>query len=444
MDRKQVFRKVVFFAATIVLVICTAEFVSWVGIGLLSGRFTGLVVLSAEREAIASTIQMEGVWEEDTEAIEPWILGMRQEQVLHPYLGFVDKPHDDLQSEAPRYVSEGNEFGFPQNFYGLFLEGTPKDVVVVVVGGSVAHQIAAKGRPVPFLERTLSRVRRFDGKDVRVLNLALGGYKQPQQLALLNYFLALGMDIDILINVDGFNEVTLPVKDNISVNVNPFYPRSWNFRVEAIDSGERRLRGEIAFLDALRREVASAFSRTPLQYSFTAGFVWRTIDTRIRRWGAERESSLLERTSNGRTLEVNGPPFHHGSDEALYDELVAVWRRSSIQMQHVAQGQGIEYFHFLQPNQYDIGSKELSAQELNTAWDPESRFVESVAFGYPKLREESVILRESGVRFFDLTGIFREYRKTIYVDPCCHFNAAGVEVLAGAIAEAIEDEYEIE
>lgn len=445
MGGKRSVRKLIFVAVTFFLVVGIVELVSLVGLSLLGGRLVGLGALSAERLAIAGRAQQPTVGMTNAAVeTEPWVLGMRQKQVLHPYLGFVFKPKDDLKTSAPRYVREGNSYGFPQNFYGFFSGIAPDDVVVAVVGGSVAHQIAAMGRPIPFLERALNRIPKFDGRNVKVLNFAVGGYKQPQQLALINYFLALGMHIDVLINIDGFNEVTLPVKDNLSVDVNPFYPRSWRFRVETIDSEERRLRGEISFLDSLRREVASRFSQTPLQYSFAAAFVWRMVDNKIRRWGAERETSLLERTSGDRNLETHGPPFEYQTEDSLFRDLVAVWRRCSMQMHSVAQGQGIAYFHFLQPNQYDSGSKELTSEELRTAWDPESSFVKSVAIGYPMLRDEGAGLRASGVRFVDLTGVFEDVDQALYVDSCCHFNADGVELLAEVIAEEIENADDME
>jgi hypothetical protein len=42
-----------------------------------------------------------------------------------------------------------------------------------------------------------------------------------------------------------------------------------------------------------------------------------------------------------------------------------------------------------------------------------------------------------GVLFHHLTGIFATNPESIYIDNCCHFNQAGNEIMADAIAGAI-------
>jgi hypothetical protein len=82
---------------------------------------------------------------------------------------------------------------------------------------------------------------------------AIGGYKQPQQLMALNYFTALGGEFDVLVNVDGFNEVALPPLENIP-QTNPFCPRQWHLRMRMVPNQEFLATvGKIRFLDALRQ-----------------------------------------------------------------------------------------------------------------------------------------------------------------------------------------------
>lgn len=40
-----------------------------------------------------------------------------------------------------------------------------------------------------------------------VLNFAAGSGKLPQQLFYLNYFLGLGLKLDLVINIDSFNDI---------------------------------------------------------------------------------------------------------------------------------------------------------------------------------------------------------------------------------------------
>jgi len=50
------------------------------------------------------------------------------------------------------------------------------------------------------------------------------GYKQPQQLLVLSYFLSIGQPFDMVMNIDGFNEVALG-------GINDRY--GWTFRCPA-------------------------------------------------------------------------------------------------------------------------------------------------------------------------------------------------------------------
>jgi hypothetical protein len=52
-----------------------------------------------------------------------------------------------------------------------------------------------------------------------VVKATIGGYKQPQQLMALNWFMALGGEFDIVINLDGFNDVALPALENVPTRI---------------------------------------------------------------------------------------------------------------------------------------------------------------------------------------------------------------------------------
>ena len=49
----------------------------------------------------------------------------------------------------------------------------------------------------------------FRGREIVPLCFAHEGYKQPQQLLVLSYFLSIGQELDLVVNIDGFNEVAL-------------------------------------------------------------------------------------------------------------------------------------------------------------------------------------------------------------------------------------------
>ena len=102
-------------------------------------------------------------------------------------------------------------------------------------------------------------------------------------------------------------------------------------------------------------------------------------------------------------------------------------------MNDVAERNGMEYYHFLQPNQYLPGSKPLSNQEMAKAYLPDTPRARNVRNVYPLLIRQGRYLSNHGVRFFDLTQIFRDNHETLYRDDCCHFNRRGYELLAEAM-----------
>ena len=63
---------------------------------------------------------------------------------------------------------------------------------------------------------------------VRVHSLALGGFKQPQMLAALAYLMALGQRFDVVVELDGFNDVALSFSENKYKGTFPAYPRDWD------------------------------------------------------------------------------------------------------------------------------------------------------------------------------------------------------------------------
>jgi hypothetical protein len=402
----------------------------------LSGHVILPGALQAERTAIGGGTNDDfapaaGV----TVEADEWRLRLDQREILHPYIGFVEDPQGSHLKYREQYEPEGGLFGFPRNRHRLFHQPSDDLLVVAVVGGSVSRQVSFGAQR--HLEQRLGEIERFRGRRVEVLSLGLGGHKQPQQVMVVNYFLTLGMHVDILVNVDGFNEVTLPISDNLASGVNPFFPRIWGFRVGAIDPVERRLRGEVELLKDLRRSTAAGFSGRPWRFSLACGLIWRLADRSLVGRIAHAEQELLARGPQEESAQAKGPPYEASSPEALHHDLAQVWARSSLQLHHLAAACGIEYYHFLQPNQYDPGGKRLTRRELELAYDPGSPFRGTVAAGYPALRRAAKELRSAGVAFTDLSDLFNAVPGNIYVDTCCHVNGEGATMMVDRIAAAV-------
>lgn len=343
---------------------------------------------------------------------------------VHPYLGFVPDP---AEMQGHTTIGDPSQI-LPRSDTGL---------VVGVFGGSFAAGLCA------FARAELTRVLARPGKGVRLICMGAGGYKQPQQFMALAYMLAQGAHFDLVINVDGFNEVVLPPLDNLTQGVAPIYPRAWFWLVgNVLDPDALKLLGAISVVDRERRDWADAFLSWRLHHSALLALVWERRD---RRFGSERDglvAELLERKIEQRkSYATTGPAMAFPDDRSLDDYDVRIWRDASRQMKLLCDANGIAYHHFLQPNQHVPGSKPMGPEELRLAGPGPYR--DAVVRGYPLLRQQGEGLRRSGVRFHDLTMLFKDVQDTLYSDGCCHLNPAGYARIARAIGDSIQSDAEI-
>ncbi len=355
---------------------------------------------------------------------------------VHPYVGYVMEPMPDsgvtpFGGEQPVPVSD---FGY----IDAQLPIGPRDddaVRVAITGGSVACYFAVNGT-----DRLAAELRddpRFAGRRFEFRNLALGGYKQPQQLMTLAYLLALGAKFDVVVNIDGFNEVGLHELENAAHQVFPAFPRSWQARVEVADPRMGRLQGKIETHTENRLALATAFNRPPWRYSVVASVLWILLDRKQDNDVYRLKEKFWQTTPSLQRYVVTGPTLKLDSEDALYDHLAGLWRESSTQMDRLCRNNGILYYHVLQPNQYVAGSKPMGPEEQQTAILEKHPYRHAVEVGYPKLIREGAELQKRGVPFTDLTGLFAGTPEAIYIDGCCHYNREGYQLLAGAIARAI-------
>jgi hypothetical protein len=265
--------------------------------------------------------------------------------------------------------------------------------------------------------------------------MALPGYKQPQQLMAYNYLLALGAEFDFVVNIDGFNEAALTILENARQDTAIAYPRAWHGRsISMVDPRVSADAARLLYLRGKRQQMAEAALRWPWRESRTANLVWYFRD----------QSLISELTDLGIQVSHHRAKsfVHHGptttmSDQELEDEAVAIWYRSSLQMHHLSVGNGTEYLHVLQPNQYVPDSKPINPEERQKSYleDGETRPV--IEALYPKLAAKGEELTKRGVAFSDQRYIFVNTSETLYVDPWCHFNETGSLILAEAVADEI-------
>lgn len=358
--------------------------------------------------------------------------------VLHPYLGF------GKNTETSKYAND----------YALVgpdpIVKKSDDVYnIAITGGSVANHFFGTRRA--FIEE-LKKYPKFQNKKINVVCLALEGYKQPQQLMTLSYCMFLGAEYDMVINLDGYNDLVLSINENMVSGVNPYFPRTWNvYASKSVDPNKSVLLGEMNILKKKQIEKASLFNGFPFNQSNFLMTMWALQNRTITNDISMKNIKYLEQSSAKNTtlsFQESGPKFEKANNQEVFKDVMEKWLTASNMMSDLCKENDIEYHHFLQPNQYFSGSKKLSDQEKKYAvagmdnQNTQSRdyfngkLVDQI---YPTMIKEATL---SGARnnypFHDITNVFKDEGATLYKDYCCHLNDTGSELLGKEIAKFIK------
>lgn len=346
---------------------------------------------------------------------------------FHPYTGYTGRP-----GSRPW---KGSSLGF--NRYGMLsvadhpypYRKRSDEFVIAVVGGSVADLFANYG------ERPLQEIAKAQGiqRNIVLVNLATGGYKQPQQLFFLQYALLSGFEFDAVLNLDGFNDLVL-ARQNLDHGINPLFPSGHHMGLMSKLGGvpdPHTIQALAEYYDLYRREahVLRLLNHTPLQYSVffaLVGEIWMKLSQGLI---GRTEYQFTEEAQQDLAPAFRGP-VAAGATQA---SVVQIWRQASELLYVTARSLGLTYLHVLQPNQYVKGSKPLSARELEIAWRPQNPWSRTVIESYTELMQTGAEMRAAGLPFFDLTDAFKDNTEDLYTDDCCHFGARGNAILAQRI-----------
>ncbi len=113
----------------------------------------------------------------------------------------------------------------------------PDEFVVAVLGGSVAEIFANTGEK--YINHYMKSLYGIN-KNIILINLATGGYKQPQQLFHLQYAVLSGFEFDAVLNIDGFNDLVL-ASVNLDQGVHPVFPSGYAPERNALQSRNPKL-----------------------------------------------------------------------------------------------------------------------------------------------------------------------------------------------------------
>lgn len=434
--------KNIFF--TVVLLLITYLFVEVFGYAAYRAKFGNYHIHAlqlSKQESIKSS-QDSGVFIPE-EARQDDVV---TKPILHPYVGFsVDghrrKPDCDSGSFKECYARIKIDTDRP------FVKRSENRLIIGILGGSFADG-TARGGNNGIIAKSFRALPVFSNKsEVIIYNMAAGAYKQPQQLMQAAYFMALGAEFDILINLDGFNEIAGSFYGWRDSQLHPAFPKSWNHRVSSSLSKD--------YLNAFaqkhnvsnrRRSFAELASKFPLRWSPTINFIWRISDNRYERTISKYDTELVTLTTvddsqRDFALEALGPDYKIDSFPDLANYSAKLWADSSLSLRALAEGRGSRYYHFLQPNQYIEGAKALSNEEKQTAILKSGGYGNVYKMGYPYIKQQAKALKNEGVSYHDLTTMFKDNSETLYIDNCCHLNRKGYNLVVKKIASTIGDNW---
>ncbi len=405
-------RRLLLAAAVLLVSLLSAEF-GWRMVLRFQGRpydaASARERLRGVAEQAATNLPVPGV-AADARATGEWQSG------LHPFLAF----------DAVRSLAQVREdelfFRTPQ---------AEQDFEVMVLGGSVAASFGFQGGPI--LAQRIAKHPRLAGREVRVLTYARASHKQPQQAIALVYLLSLGIRPDVVLNLDGFNEVAQS-NVNAGLDTNPAYPSiaQWRPFVGGVGGPEQvDMLLDVRATQNSLREHAERWVDSPLLSSALAGkFALGLVARERRRMVAAQERYVGAR---GQSPFLRGPDFDRELP-AVLERGVELWAEGSRSLRALCESRGILYLHALQPTLHD-GVKQPTAEEVASG-SASQAWLDAVEHGYPLLRATGAELRAEGIEFVDLTDVFAEEADTIYVD-ACHVNMRGNDLMARRLARAL-------
>lgn len=359
---------------------------------------------------------------------------------LHPFFGFIMEPGPDF-----REGFDVNNYGFISPYNYPYIRQHENQYLIGVFGGSVAQSYAINEIETKILEKRLKELPDFANKEIIIIPFTTGGYKQPQQLLILNYFLSIGQELDMVINMDGFNEVALSYvnhQNDIDIampsgqHIIPLANLANNSlsatalkTLLKIQDQKEKLSGGVTKLENCKLAFCHTFNAI---YINKLANNYRRDIKRFERARRKREEDSYE----------NNVIYYNKTntrlpDAILFEEITRNWLNASLLIHQITSQRNILYFHILQPNQYYQTQRIFTADEQKTAFSDDSDYGKAVKIGYPKLITKIDELKRNGVQFINTVNSFDQIKETIYIDSCCHYNDVGEDIISSDVATSI-------
>jgi hypothetical protein len=313
------------------------------------------------------------------------------------------------------------------------------EIVVGVFGGSVATGLALALQKNPQWAQLFATKPLWKDKKIVVLNFSMPGFKQPQQLITLSYWIAMGQHFDLVLNVDGFNEVVTSFK-NWDSGVEPSYPADslwgeWGRHLDRAASTGRDQSPELhlaAWYKQEQRNWHSKSERCKLASCYwISEFIKKIYSFRIREienrvLPVEQKISLFPTTLSSNI----------GKNFNIHEYTASYWQNSSKAMAALSRDNQALYLHVLQPNQWwKTASGEYRPLDQNHIY---KWVIPLINDGYPILLKKMNSLKNDGIDTLDVTQVFHNKSlREFYIDDCCHYTDLGNQIIISEIAKRV-------
>jgi hypothetical protein len=329
--------------------------------------------------------------------------------IPHPFIGYTYRKNSTIRDTE---TFKTNKWGFPASKDKQF-STNDNNYIVAITGGSVAMQLFLNEQNK--IRNELQKLPQLKDRKVSVISLSVGGYSQPQQLMAVVNHMIMGGKLDLLINLDGFNEAN-------NVYVTPyrwqemmtFSPKSW------------AIVGRVHFLQQLQDMCAQWMHK--LRYSMTAKLALHITHDIIEQHVQSAWKTMSADTENKMEL----------FEERINGKHIEVWKSSAAMLNKIMDSNGGVYAGFIQPNLYVKNSKPFTAKEIkmmNRDWaDGYKKISARISEGYTLLgKAASQLQKEEKLHVYNMEKLFQNTKETVYSDTCCHMNEKGLGMMSDFI-----------
>lgn len=370
----------------------------------------------------------------------------------HPFLGYVPRP-DIEQPCGPGFPSFMcvSKSARPINSLGLYenefsLEPDVNTIRIGIIGGSVANLLMQSSKHQ--IESEIRNSGIFPGKKLELLNLAIPGFKQPQQTNLILLLMGMGYKFDAILEISGLNEVYLSRHYNIQTGASYSYPFVYHWTANFPMATSAELQSLLPeSWNHNKRKLKRVLSLAPDGILSNSRLVRLVFGSRLK----SRFNSLASDVSDIMKSKVSKDSLHkfvYGTElnkkcstQFCTKERADLWEKSVRSANVILSENNTKYFIMLQPNHYvakpdeiGLGDREMMSDQFG--WD------DSDTEAWNTMRKSLFNLSTRGIKTSDLSKpyIFSG-NSQVLLDSCCHLNQNGYDILAKNVAKVLIEQW---